>query len=98
MTFSCSNNGSIENDRITDFTSHQDRIDLSGIDANAGAAGDQSFSFVGSSAFSHTAGQLHYQQISGSTYVYTDTNGDSIAHFTIHLDGLHALTSSDFIL
>ena len=33
-----------------------DTIDLSGIDANVGAADDQSFNFIGGGAFSNTAG------------------------------------------
>ncbi len=46
-------------DRITDFSRAQgDRIDLSAIDANTGAAGNQAFTFIGSGAFTHHAGQL----------------------------------------
>jgi Ca2+-binding RTX toxin-like protein len=84
-------------DRITDFVSGQDKIDLSAVDANTLVGGDQGFSFVGTAAFSHTAGELHYEQISGSTYVSGDTNGDGIADFMIKLDGLHALTGTDFV-
>jgi len=91
-------NGDLGSDRITDFTHGQDRMYLSGVDANTILAGDQNFHFVGTSAFSHTAGELHYQEVSGSTYLSGDTNGDGVADFTIHLDGLHALTTSDFFL
>ncbi len=46
-------------DRITDFSRAQgDKIDLSGIDANTGAAGNQAFSFIGSGLFTHHAGEL----------------------------------------
>jgi serralysin len=83
-------------DRITDFTNGQDKLDLSAVDANTGLGGDQAFSFIGTSAFSGTAGELHYQQISGNTYVSGDTNGDGVADFMIRLDGLHTMTSSDF--
>jgi Ca2+-binding RTX toxin-like protein len=85
-------------DRITDFTNGQDKLDLSAVDANTGLGGDQAFSFIGTSAFSGTAGELHYQQISGNTYVSGDTNGDGVADFMIRLDGLHTMTSSDFII
>jgi len=91
-------NGDFGGDRITDFTQGQDRIYLSGVDANTLVGGDQNFHFVGSNAFSHHAGELHYQEISGSTYVSGDTNGDGIADVTIQVDGLHVLTSSDFFL
>lgn len=90
--------GDIQSDRITDFTSGQDRIDLSGIDARTSLSSDQAFTFIGASAFSHTAGQLHYQQVNGTTVISGDTNGDGIADFTINFDGLHTLTSHDFIL
>jgi Ca2+-binding RTX toxin-like protein len=42
-------------DIITDFVSGQDKIDLSGIDANGSTAGDPVFSFIGTAAFSATA-------------------------------------------
>jgi hypothetical protein len=58
--------------------------------------GDQAFSFIGTGAFSNTAGQLRYEQISGNTYVEGDTNGDGVADFMIRFDGLHALVSGDF--
>ena len=85
-------------DRIIDFTTGQDKLDLSAVDANALLASDQTFSFIGSGAFTNTAGELRYEQVSGNTYVSGDTNGDGIADFMIKLDGLHALATSDLIL
>jgi Ca2+-binding RTX toxin-like protein len=84
-------------DRIIDFTTGEDKIDLNTVDANTLVAGDQSFAFVGTNAFSHTAGELRYEQISGNTYVEGDMNGDGIADFMIKLDGLHALTGTDIV-
>jgi len=60
-------------------------------------SGDQGFSFVGTNAFSHTAGELRYEEISGSTFISGDTNGDGIADFMIKLDGIHALIGTDFL-
>lgn len=86
-------------DRIYDFSQADgDRIRVTLVDANTTMDGDQAFSFVGSSAFSGTAGELRYEQINGSTYVEGDTNGDGVADFMIRLDGLHALVSADFAL
>jgi hypothetical protein len=46
-------------DVITDFSrSDRDRISLSGIDANASVGGDQAFTFIGTGAFTGSAGQL----------------------------------------
>jgi Ca2+-binding RTX toxin-like protein len=83
-------------DEIVDFTGGQDKIDLSQVDANSLAGGDQAFAFIGTAAFSNTAGELRYEQISGATYLTGDTNGDGIADFMIKVDGLHAMVATDF--
>jgi Ca2+-binding RTX toxin-like protein len=91
-------------DVITDFTqgvaATADRIYLAGIDANtlAAAVGNQAFSWINTSAFTGVAGQLHYAQSGGNTYVSGDTNGDKIADFMIGLTGIHGLAATDFIL
>jgi serralysin len=84
-------------DRIVDFDS-ADIIQLASVDAIATADGDQHFAFVGTAGFSGVAGELRYQQISGNTYVQGDLNGDGAADFWIRVDGLHTLTSGDFVL
>ncbi len=86
-------------DVIVDF-SHADaeKINLQLVDANSGAAGNQAFAFIGSGAFTGTAGQLHYAQAGGNTYVEGDTDGDGTADFVIALTGLHTLVASDFVL
>lgn len=86
-------------DQIHDFSQADgDRIRLSLIDSDATLAGDQAFSFVGTNAFSGTAGELRFEQIGGNTYVQGDTNGDGVADFWIRVDGLHTFVSGDFIL
>jgi Ca2+-binding RTX toxin-like protein len=86
-------------DRIVGFSqSDGDRIDLHLVDAVTAAAGDQDFHFLGTAAFSHTAGELRYEEIGANTYVSGDTNGDGAADFMIRIDGLHSLTSGDFVL
>lgn len=88
-----------EYDRILDFSQLQgDRIDLTGVDANSTLAGDQAFIFVGMDAFTNTAGQVRYEQVSGKTYIYGDVDGDSVADFMIQLHGLHTIDVGDFIL
>jgi serralysin len=61
-----SKNGMISLDVIMDFTAG-DRIDLRGIDANANAAGNQTFSFIGSAA-NKSAADLSFK-------VYDSING-----------------------
>jgi Ca2+-binding RTX toxin-like protein len=83
-------------DEIVDFTAGQDKIDLSAVDANSLLGGDQAFAFIGTAAFSNTAGELRYAEVSGATYLTGDTNGDGIADFMVKVDGSHVFTGGDF--
>ena len=79
------------------------KIDLSKIDANELVDGNQAFSFVGSAAFSNTAGELRFENISlgGPIWlVQGDTNGDGVSDFEVVLviSPADPITSSDFIL
>jgi len=84
-------------DVITDFLgSEGDRIDLSAIDAVAGTAGDQAFSYIGSEAFvaGSAAGKLRLE----GEVLYGSTDADAAAEFSIGVAGVTAMTASDFIL
>ena len=86
-------------DRITDFSHAQaDHIDLAAIDANTAVTGDQAFSFIGTAAFTHHAGELHYGFAGTDTVISGDVNGDGTADFSIVLTGNVALVASDFML
>ncbi|MGO4125848.1 calcium-binding protein [Inquilinus sp. YAF38] len=86
-------------DRITDFIRFQgDRIDLSAIDANAGAAGNQGFSFIGAGLYSHHASELRFAVIDGETIIAADTDGDGGSDFQIVLTRVISLEASDFVL
>jgi Ca2+-binding RTX toxin-like protein len=85
-------------DTITDFNHSQgDKIVLSAIDAIDGGA-DNAFSFIGSGSFSGVAGQLHYVVGTGRVTVEGDTNGDSVADFSITVLGVSSLVAGDFTL
>jgi serralysin len=64
-----------------------DRIDLSGIDANALVAGDQAFSFV--AKFTKAAGQavLVFNATKNTTALLVDVDGDGKADFTLVANG-----------
>ncbi|HEX6376848.1 MAG TPA: calcium-binding protein [Allosphingosinicella sp.] len=85
-------------DIITDFTSGTDIIDLSGWDADINTAGNQAFTFIGSAAFSNTAGELRTYFDGVNSWVQGDISGDGVADFDIRLDGNVTPVSSDFIL
>ncbi|MES1199533.1 MAG: M10 family metallopeptidase [Pseudomonadota bacterium] len=90
-------------DLINDFTQSQDQIDLSAIDAISGG-GDDAFSFIGTGAFTHVAGQLRFEFIdpAGTANDYTiismDVTGDGIADSQIALRSIITLTGADFVL
>ncbi len=87
-------------DHILDFTPGTDRIDLDRIDANTLVGGNQAFSWIGSSAFSGSAGQLRAFEQGGVWFVEGDTNGDGAADLVIALtlQGPTPLSAGDFIL
>lgn len=85
-------------DRIMDFAIGADRIDLSQVDANAGVAGDQAFSFIGSAAFSGAAGQLRAYTDGSLTIIEGNTNTGTVADFWIVLNGAMVLSGGDFVL
>ena len=86
-------------DIITDFLPGEDLINLSGIDANRGNSGaNDVFVFIGAGPFTGVAGQLHYIQSGGNTYIEMDVNGDMLADSAIRLNGLFTLSGGDFVL
>ena len=82
-------------DIIQSFKKGHDVIDLSGLDAIDGG-GHDAFAWIGSSAFSNTAGELRaYAGPGGKSFIEGDTDGDGSADFTI-VTNVH-VTASDFI-
>ena len=75
-------------DFVRDFNAAEgDRIDLSGIDANAGLAGDQAFLLV--SAFTGQSGQAVLRQLfPGETLLQLDVNGDGVSDFDLRVSGV----------
>jgi glucose/arabinose dehydrogenase len=91
-------------DLIGDFKVGVDRIDLSRIDANTLAGGNQAFHWIGSSAFTGgggaAAGELRTYQSGGYWWVAGDTNGDGSADLVIALTPQPGmpLVQGDFLL
>lgn len=85
-------------DVITDFQRGTDKIELSLIDAKAGTAANDAFSFIGTAAFTKKAGELRFEKVGGDSIVHADTNGDGVADFSIVLKGIGALAANDFTL
>ncbi|KRC82486.1 M10 family metallopeptidase C-terminal domain-containing protein [Sphingomonas sp. Root241] len=81
-------------DSITDFRRGQDKIDLSGLDADTRTEADDSFHWIGNRAFSGSAGELQFYRDHGNYFLAGDVNGDRIADFVIGLDNVQ-LQSSD---
>jgi serralysin len=84
-------------DRITDFSS-VDTLDFSVIDANTATSFNDTFQFLGTSAFTGHAGEIRYEHINNDVIVYADVNGDGIPDLQVHLQNLATISSSNFIL
>ena len=85
-------------DVITDFLSGTDRIDLSALDANAAALGNQAFTMINTAAFGGVAGQLRYGFSAGTTIIEGDVDGNGIADFQVQLTGTHSFVPADILL
>ncbi|MEO9337692.1 peroxidase family protein [Mesorhizobium sp. SB112] len=78
-----------------------DRLDLSAIDANSGASGNQSFTLVNGPAFSgpaQVAISFETREDGDYTVVSGNTTGADAAEFRISIKGTHDLQQSDFNL
>ena len=89
-------------DRIIDFEQGTvagpgDLIDLLNIDSIEGGR-NNAFTFIGTDAFSNTAGELRYTFVGANTHVQADTDGDGVADFELRIMGNFALEDADFIL
>jgi Ca2+-binding RTX toxin-like protein len=86
-------------DKLLDFSKTDgDLIDLSAFDAVTATSGDEAFAFVGSAAFSKTAGELRVTGSGTSWQVSGDVNGDGVADFLILVTSAAAPGAADFIL
>jgi Ca2+-binding RTX toxin-like protein len=75
-----------------------DRLDLSRVDANTSARGDQAFTFIGEKGAFTQAGQVRYQQTGTDTWLYLNTDADSAAEAVIRLKGSLDLSKAWFTL
>ena len=83
-------------DKINGFVTGQDLIDLIAIDANIFAAGNQSFTFIGTAAFTSVAGQLRYSPVNG--LLQGDADGDGVTDFSLELVSRPIITVADIVL
>jgi Ca2+-binding RTX toxin-like protein len=86
-------------DHLLDFSrDNGDKISLAQIDAIEGTAANDSFSFIGNSAFTGTAGELRFFVSNGDAIISADTNGDKIADLVLVMEDRHQLAATDFQL
>ncbi|MGK9165141.1 M10 family metallopeptidase C-terminal domain-containing protein [Inquilinus limosus] len=86
-----------QEDTILDFT-FRDTMDLSRIDADLTTAGNQAFTFIGTTGFSGAAGELRYEAVGADLLVSADADGDLVADLAVKVRDLTELTAADFIL
>lgn len=91
-------------DRIRGFTGSLDRIDLSAIDANVHAAGDQAFRYIDRGAFSGqgaaSAGELRVvaEDPFGNWFAEADVDGDGLADLYIRFENADLITAANIVL
>jgi Ca2+-binding RTX toxin-like protein len=94
-----STSGALNRDTIADFLLGTDRLDLSAIDANLSIAGDQAFTFLGSSAAFTNVGQLRYQVAGGNLFLYGNVDANfATSEFELQLSGLASIAATNIIL
>jgi serralysin len=89
---------SIRRDHIIDFTQGDDLFVLAMIDADSTTAGNQAWTFIGTTQFSQAAGELRYTKLSSQTIVRGDVDGDGVADFEFDIGLRVSLAESDFLL
>ena len=91
--------GALNRDTITDFLLGVDKLDLSAIDANFTIAGDQAFTFLGSSAAFTNVGQLRYQVTGGNLFLYGNVDANlATSEFELQLSSLASITAANITL
>ena len=92
-------------DIIRGFTDGVDKIDLSAIDASTVLAGNNAFTFDGTTPIGASQqGDIYYKQfdktgtINDYTMLFVDTDNDRGREMSIKLTGLIDLSADDFIL
>lgn len=100
-TLADSNKGT-ERDKLFNFVSKIDDIDLSALDANKSTSGDQAFSFAGTTAKANAVwykvADVDGVKTTTDLIVYGDSNGDAKADFEIGVVGINGLLVGDFVL
>jgi Ca2+-binding RTX toxin-like protein len=104
-TVSESPSSGLNQDIVTDFIADaasrlaltSDRINVATIDAMAGTAGNNVFTYIGNAAFT-AEGQVRSYLSGGNTIVEANTTGLAGAEMTIIFNGAQAFIASDFIL
>jgi glucose/arabinose dehydrogenase len=94
-----SQTGIARRDVVLDFADGVDRLDFSTIDAQAGAAGNQRFAYIGAAAFTGE-GQIRAVQVGASVVLHVNTQGVAGSEMQIELHNtlVADLARGDFIL
>ena len=89
----------LEVDAVLDYSTAEDILDFSLIDANAALAGDQAFA-VRTTGFSKTAGEMFvfFTAASNTTTVRLDVNGDGLADYQMAVKGNVLSDTGDWLL
>ena len=93
-----SGTGGRSRDRINNFASSGDDIDLRNMDADITDADIDAFIWRGRQAFDGNAGQLRWSASAAGVLVEADLDGDASADFAILLGGISTVLRGDFLI
>jgi Ca2+-binding RTX toxin-like protein len=94
-----SGNAAATADTIVDFDPLAgDLIDLGGVDANALAAGNQAFTFIGAAGFSGTPGEINFVHVDGDTIIQLQTGVVGDVEMAIRIEGIVTPEAGWFVL
>jgi Ca2+-binding RTX toxin-like protein len=86
-------------DRLGDFVPGEgDRLDVSGVDADAFAVDNQAFRFIGNAGFSGTPGEINYVHQNGDTIIQMQTGMSADVEGVIIIPGIVTPEASWFVL
>jgi len=83
-------------DTIMDFVRGSDNINLSSVDANSNTGAQEAFHFIGTAAFTSTAGELRYDVTGGNAHIFGDRDGNGVADMEIIVNNVTVLATTDF--
>jgi Ca2+-binding RTX toxin-like protein len=88
-----------DGDTVSDFLAGDgDKLDLSGLDADIGTAGSQTFTWIDNGAFTNVAGELRWVVTGSDVKLLADRDGDGTADLEVTITGIASISNAELVL